>query len=863
MEELYHAAQGVPREDRAEWLQIACKADSELRREVESLLSFEAPAQEFIERPAFEVAAKLMAGDNSTRSPNGAALAGVNLGRFHLLKKLGVGGMGVVYKAEDTRLHRTVALKFLPSEFMGDSQALERFQREAYAASALNHPNICTIYDIDEAAGEPFISMELLEGQTLEQRIAGAPLPVDELLRLGMQIVDGLAAAHGRGILHRDVKPSNIIITSRGEAKILDFGLAKLQGADHPDSIPAAPAESETKQATNLTLTLTGVAMGTAGYMSPEQIRGEKLDARTDLFSLGLVLYEMATGKRAFKGDTGPVLQEAILNKAPIPVRGVNPKLPKKIEKIISKALEKDREARYQTAVELHGDLKKLKLELEPRQFRPRQWAVAAILFVLVAAAWGWVNEWKNRRLTAGVPSIRSLALLPLENLSGDPDQKYFAEGMTEELIARLTKLSTVRVISRASAMQYGDSRKSLRQIARELHVDGIVEGTVQRFGDRVRIHIQLVYAPRDQHLWAATYERNLKEVQELQADAARDIAGEIKLELNREQQTRLSNARARDPEVHELYLKGRYFWNKRDRPGYERAIDYFQQAIAKDPTYAEAYAGLADSYIFLGYADGPSRSQALPVAKAAAEKALQLDDTLAEAHASLALIDPHLGWNWEGARRHFESAIELNPNYATAHHWYGDTYLAPMGRMDEAIAELRKAQELDPLSSIISTDIGKELIFARKYGEAITQLKKTLEMDSDFGLAHYWLWYAYTEGGMYPEAFAELEKTQTDPQPLSRTWGLVYLQAKSGNKNEARRLWVQLLQHPQEQYIDPSVFAYICVALGDTEQAFAWLEKAYELPQSDLSYLKIGPMWDPIRSDPRFGAFVRRVGLQ
>jgi eukaryotic-like serine/threonine-protein kinase len=389
VEELYHATLGVPAEQRAQLLETSCKDDFELRREIESLLSYESSAKEFIEKPAFEVAAKLMADDNSSERLEVPVLAGTHQQRFRILQKLGGGGMGVVYKAEDTRLHRTVALKFLPPDLTGDPQALERFRREAHAASALNHPHICTIYDIDESADQPFISMELLEGQTLEQRIGGKPLPIEEVLKLGIQIVDALEAAHMRGILHRDIKPSNIFVTIRDEAKILDFGLAKLQGSDHSEPSPPVLTETESKQVTNPALTLTGVAMGTAGYMSPEQVRGEKLDARTDLFSFGLVLYEMAAGKRAFKGDTGPILQEAILKQLPIPLREVNPELPSKLEEIINKALEKNREARHQTASAMRGELEILKQEMEPNRRSPRRMVltVAGALLVLAFLA--------------------------------------------------------------------------------------------------------------------------------------------------------------------------------------------------------------------------------------------------------------------------------------------------------------------------------------------------------------------------------------------------------------------------------------------------------------------------------------------
>jgi serine/threonine protein kinase/Flp pilus assembly protein TadD len=868
IEELFHRAAECDSKGRTILLEEACRNDADLRREVESLLSGQEGAGDDL-RAAIKVGLEAVA----------FPLAGETVSHYQLLDGLGGGGMGLVYRAQDLKLGRNVALKFLPEDSSKDPVALGRFEREARSASALEHPNICPIYEFGEHQGRPFIVMQLLEGQTLRELISSAlpgnpPFKTEKLLSLAIQITEGLEAAHQKGIIHRDIKPANILVTNQGQAKILDFGLAKaapamtadgnvLEGDSPDDNAECALVALDLPGTPDPFLSRTGVAMGTAGYMSPEQARGEKLDARTDLFSFGLVLYEMATGKRAFTGDTGPSLHEAILKQAPIPAREVNPELPAKLEKIISKALEKERAARYQSAAELRGDLEKLKLATGPPQTRPRRRAAAAILAILLVAVLGWVNEWKHRRMNTDAPSIRSLAVLPFENVSGDPEQKYFADGITDELIARLTKLSSVRVISRTSVMRYNDTRESLPQIARELRVDGLVEGSVMRFGDRVRIHIQLIYAPRDQHLWAATYERNLKDVQELQADATRDIAGEIKMQLSRQQQTSLSNTRAIDPEAHELYLKGRYFWNKRDQPGFNKANEYFQQAVAKDPDYAEAYAGLADSYIFmLDSADEP-HAMALPAAKAAAERALQLDDTLAEAHTSLALIAMHLGWDWEGSRKHFERAIELNPNYATAHHWYGDIYLAPMGRVDEAVAEIRKAQELDPLSSIISTDIGKELIYARRYDEAIAQLKKTLEMDPGFELAHYWLWYAYTESGRYSEALAEVEKTKSDTQPLFHLYGLAYIKAKSGNKSEANMLLSQLLQHPQLRYVDPAILAFIYFALGETDRGFAWLEKGYTSTKSGLTTLKVGPMWDPIRSDPRFIDLLRRVGLQ
>jgi len=489
-----------------------------------------------------------------------------------------------------------------------------------------------------------------------------------------------------------------------------------------------------------------------------------------------------------------------------------------------------------------------------------RWYALTAFLGLVGVGVWIGVRSQPPRSLDAA--PIRSLAVLPMESLSTDPAQKYFAEGITEELISRLTRMSSVRVISRSSAMNYADSHKAIPEIARELRVDGIIEGSVMRLGDRVRIRVQLTDAPHDRQLWSATYERSLQDVLELQADAARDIAGEIKLELTRQDLAWLSEARKVHPEAYDLYLKGRYFWNKRDRPGIYKAIDYFQQAIAKDPNYAEAYAGLADAYLMVpGTATGPPRA-ILPQAKAAAQKALQLDDRIAEAHDSLALISSHLEWKWDEAKKHYERAIELNPNYATAHHWYGDAYLAPVGRFDEAIAEMRKAQALDPLSPIIGADIGKNLVFARRNEEAISELKKTLELDPNFDQAHHWLWYAYLENRNYEQAKVELESSRRyrGERLYLADWAL--LEAQCGDKKTARELLGQLVKNSRQAYTNPATVAVVFIALGDNDNAFLWLDKASDLMVIDLISLKVDPLWDGIRGDPRFPALLRRVGV-
>lgn len=498
-----------------------------------------------------------------------------------------------------------------------------------------------------------------------------------------------------------------------------------------------------------------------------------------------------------------------------------------------------------------------------PRIPRFLLYVILAVLAVLASAVGWWSLRHKgvSPETTAFTP-IHSLAVLPLENLTGDPSQEYFIEGMADELITNLAQFSNLRVISRTSTMQYAGTRKSVAQIARELNVDGIVEGSVSRSGDRVRIRVQLIYAPRDQHLWAAAYERDLNDVLQLQAAAARDIANELKLELTGPQQARLSGTRVVSPEAHELYLKGRYFWNKRDEAGLNKAVDYFQQAIAKDPNYAEAYAGLADSYVLLfSYAPAPP-PLALQNAKAAAERAVYLDDSLSEAHTSLAILAPYFDWNWAESKKHYERALELNPNYATAHHWYGDAYLEEMGEIDRALTEIAKAQQLDPLSPIIATDLGKGLIFARRYDDAIAQLKKAQELDPNFGLAHYWLFYAYTEKGMYSDAFKELDKIKPLLGPNRHLAEAAFLEARSGNKEQARKMLAQVLQISQREYVNPAAIAYACTALGDKDQAFAWLEKGYAEKIPFVGSLKIVPALDPLRSDPRFADLVRRVGL-
>ena len=812
---------------------------------------------------------------------NRTLVSNTNLSHYRIVSKIGAGGMGEVFLATDTKLKRKVALKLLPAEFTDDKQRLRRFEQEAQTASALNHPNIITIYEIGAEAGLKFIATEFIEGQTLRQKLRQGRLPLSETLDIAQQVTSALVAAHQAGIVHRDLKPENIMIRPDGLVKVLDFGLAKMTALD---------ADSIDDEANTMVMGVTqpGMILGTLLYMSPEQLQSESLDARSDIFSLGVIFYEMLAGDHPFRDKSAAITMSRIMLGDPIATEQFHAQVSPELQALLSRMLCKDKTARYQNAQDLLTDLRQLPAKLSAntaqadaiptKQFsaitakgnldegilslaRRHQWAVlaSALALILLVIAIGWFVSTER---------LDSLAVLPFSYVSSDPqvmanpDREYLSDGLTESIINNLSQLTSLKVIARSSVFRYKGKDLDVQATGRELNVRAVLVGQIKQEGDELRITVELMDVQRNSQIWGDTYQRKTADIQTVQSEIARTVSEKLRLKLTGAEQTQMAKTYTGSGEAYQAYLKGRYHWNKRSDEGFKQATIFFQEAIDKDPSYALAYTGLADCYTLRSDYGFLAPKEGYALAKGAVTLALKYDESLAEAHTSLASIKAVTDWDWQGAENEYRRAIELNPNYPTAHHWYAAQLLL-QGRLDQALQEIRKAQQLDPVSFGINKDFAVILLYARDYDRALEQCRRTLEIEPHNGAMSTYIAQIYELKQQYPEATAELEKASAAaPQDSEITYALGQAYALIGRKDEALKILSELNQPAKQNVFLPKEAAYLSALLGEKEQAVAILQKAAEDHYLPVAEVKMDPRLAELRKDTRIVELLQKIGL-
>ncbi len=903
IDRLFEAALEIEPAARAGYLAKACAGDEEMRREVEELLATEADPGNLQDAPTVDAAALL------TEDEQPATMSGRELGHYRLISLLGAGGMGEIYLAEDARLRRRVALKLLPVKFTHDEARLRRFKREARAVSSLNHPNILTIHDIGQSDGIHFIATEFVEGHTLRHMLREGAFTLSDALEIAIQIAGALEAAHRTAVIHRDIKPENIMVRPDRLVKVLDFGLAKLTERKLTHG-----AEAITPTAF---ITQPGSVMGTPRYMSPEQARGLKVDPRTDIYSLGVVLYEMIAGLSPFGGETPADIMVAVLHYKAPPIANYRPGVPDELQRIVSKAMAKDPVNRYQTVTDLISDLKlvRAKVELdhapaeprrgvetgsgetgrvtlivdsgdkktspllaaapeqispdsaEPSSKRSVRWkmALTALLVILpgiaMLIALSSTLPGNKTAPAAGAASVRTIAVLPFREVSSDGDE--YGLGLTEALIMRLSRLKRFKVRPTSAVLKYNGREQDPAAAGRDLEVEWVIEGSVRKSGEIVRVTVQQVSVDTGLSLWSETFDEKAADMFVVEDRISENIAEALTLNLTSEEKAQMARRYTESVEAYAAYLTGRAYWNKRTPESIKKSFEHFERATLFDPSFALAYAGLADSYALLGFRlyNAQPPHEVFPKAKAAAKKALELDDQIAEAHTSLGLVMFRYEWDWAGAEAEFKRAIELDPGYATAHQWYSDLLISA-GRFQEAVDEIRVAREADPSSLIIRTFEAAIFYYGRDYGRAIEVASKAIEANPEFFVFHLILGQSYQQAGRNDEGLARIVKVAPQMAEGVAEGALGYAYAKAGRRAESMKLLDKLQRRSSETYIGAIYMAQVYCGLQEADRTLEWLEKALEERATASVYLKVNPRYDWLRTNVRFQSLLHRMGL-